>query len=341
MHARETTPNIEHEHSPRIYVSVISLSVCGGLTMLFLLRPPNVDPITIWPFWFWSLPAIVISAFAVSRRNHFWGLMTVGAWAVATLIVTEEPVALARVLTQSPPPVSDQRPPESIRVVTLNCAGGDTQAAAESFAWDPDIVLLQEAPAAVDLAALVATRDGWQSHCGQDPAILTRGEITPLPVQKGQEVFVCAADIVPSRVPSMPALRVVCTRLLLPSLRTRIWLPEVWSDGFEARADREEQMEAVAGVARAGLDTMPVILGGDFNAPAGDSLFRALQPEFRDAYLEGGAGWPNTITNDTPMSRIDQVWVSPHFEVRGAWVVRTRHSDHRAVVVDLKPARRH
>lgn len=228
-----------------------------------------------------------------------------------------------------------------MRVVTINCAGGDTEAAAEAFTWDPDIVLLQEAPAATDLAAYVAAHDGWRSHCALDPAILARGSMSPVPVEEEQAAYICAAEVTLPHIPSMPTIRVVCTRLLLPSLRTRIWRPEVWSDGFEARADREEQMEAVAGVARAGLDTMPVIVGGDFNAPAGDSLFRVLQPEFRDAYPEGGAGWPNTITNDTPMSRIDQVWVSRQFDVRGAWVVRTRHSDHRAVVVDLRLVRPH
>ena len=336
MHVRETTANLEHERSPRIYVSVISLSVCGGLTMLYLLRPPNVDPITIWPYWFWSLPAIVLSAFTVSGRNRFWGLMTVGAWAVATLIVAEEPAALARALTNAPPPLHAARPPDAMRIVTINCAGGDTEAAAEAFAWDPDIVLLQEAPAAADLVAFVATRDGWQSYCGLDPAVLARGEVKPVPVGQGQEAFICAADIGLRHIAAMPRLRVVCMRLLLPSLRPRIWRPEVWSDGFEARRDREEQMRAVAAIARESLETMPVVVGGDFNAPAGDSLFRVLQPEFRDAYPEGGAGWPNTITNDTPMSRIDQVWVSRHFEVRGAWVARTVHSDHRAVVIDLR-----
>ncbi|HCU37873.1 MAG TPA: hypothetical protein DGT21_21280 [Armatimonadetes bacterium] len=341
MHARETISNTEHERSPRIYVSVISLSVCGSLTMLYLLRPPNVDPITIWPYWFWSLPAIVLSAFAVSSRNRFWGMMTVGAWFFATLVVAEEPAALARMLTQSPPPISARRPPDSMRIVTLNCAGGDVRAAAESFIWDADIVLLQEAPAAAELDALVATRDGWQSSCALDPAILARGSIAPVPVGQEQAAFVCAADITLPHIPSMPPVRVISTRLLLPSLRTRVWLPEVWSDGFEARADREEQMKAVAGFAREGLGTMPVIVGGDFNAPAGDSLFRVLQPEFRDAYPEGGAGWPNTITNDTPMSRIDQVWVSRQFEVESAWVVRTQHSDHRAVVVDLRLVRGH
>lgn len=341
MQARERTPNSEHEYSPRIYVSIASLGACGGLTMLYLFRPPNVDPITIWPYWFWSLPALVLSTFAISRRNQFWGLLTVAAWAVATLIVAEEPAALARVLTAAPPPIGQQRPSDTIRVVTLNCAGGDVDAALEPLAWRPDVVLLQEAPGATELMMARAAHEGWQSLCGLDPAILARGSITPVAVDDRQAGYICAADVTLPHVPSIPTFRVVCTRLTLPSLRIRIWRPEVWSDGAEARANREAQMRAVAAVARTGVEAMPVIVGGDFNAPTGDSLFRILKPDFRDAYPEGGAGWPNTITNDTPMSRIDQVWVSRQFEVESAWVVRTRHSDHRAVVVNLKLPRPH
>ena len=53
-----------------------------------------------------------------------------------------------------------------------------------------------------------------------------------------------------------------------------------------------------------------MILGGDFNAPQGDAAFRPLAPRLRDAFRDGGQGWGNTITNDTPFLRIDQVWVS-------------------------------
>jgi endonuclease/exonuclease/phosphatase (EEP) superfamily protein YafD len=136
--------------------------------------------------------------------------------------------------------------------------------------------------------------------------------------------------------PDAPAtpIRVLSTRLLLPHLSAFILSPQVWRDARDTRADRARQMREVAQLARDALPETPVICGGDFNTPAGDSLFEILQPELRDAYREGGAGWPNTVISSAPMSRVDQVWVSEQFEVVGAWVRRTAYSDHRAVIVD-------
>ena len=68
---------------------------------------------------------------------------------------------------------------------------------------------------------------------------------------------------------------------------------------------------------------------------SGARLFRILKPHLRDAFAEGGSGWPNTIINDTPWSRIDQIWISHHFAVRSGQVLRTEYSDHRMVVIDL------
>jgi hypothetical protein len=78
-----------------------------------------------------------------------------------------------------------------------------------------------------------------------------------------------------------------------------------------------------------------VVLGGDFNAPQGDAVFRCLTPRLHDAFREGGRGWGDTITNDVPFLRIDQVWVSRVFRAVSVVTRRTRHSDHRFVVCDL------
>ena len=43
----------------------------------------------------------------------------------------------------------------------------------------------------------------------------------------------------------------------------------------------------------------------------------------------------NTIINDFPVSRIDQVWVSGEFDSKVVVAHRTRNSDHRMVVCDL------
>ena len=80
----------------------------------------------------------------------------------------------------------------------------------------------------------------------------------------------------------------------------------------------------------------PAIVGGDFNAPAGDAVFDLLKDAgFRDAFAEAGSGWPDTYPNAAPMLRIDHLWVnSPVRPVRAA-AVKTVYSDHRMVVCDF------
>ena len=68
----------------------------------------------------------------------------------------------------------------------------------------------------------------------------------------------------------------------------------------------------------------------------GDGLFRGLRAHFRDCLAVAGQGWPDTITNEYPFSRIDQVWVSEGFEVVRHWVARTVNSDHRMVICDVR-----
>ncbi len=98
---------------------------------------------------------------------------------------------------------------------------------------------------------------------------------------------------------------------------------------------RARQAEALAQHLQSLPETVPVILGGDFNAPAGDRIFRLFAPRLRDAFPEADIGWGNTVTNETPVSRFDQVWVSPRIRVAAVISKRTRHSDHRIVICDL------
>jgi len=75
---------------------------------------------------------------------------------------------------------------------------------------------------------------------------------------------------------------------------------------------------------------------GDFNAPPDDAVFRLLRPRFADAYRRAGVGWGNTIVNDYPVLRIDQIWVSDQFSPRLVYARATEHSDHRMVICDLR-----
>ena len=79
----------------------------------------------------------------------------------------------------------------------------------------------------------------------------------------------------------------------------------------------------------------PVIVGGDFNAPAGDPAIGLLSPRFKDSFRSAGVGWGDTIVNTMPIHRIDQVWVSDAFKPMRVEAVKSINSDHRKVVCDL------
>ena len=80
---------------------------------------------------------------------------------------------------------------------------------------------------------------------------------------------------------------------------------------------------------------MPVICGGDFNAMQGDPVAATMAPRLRDSFAEAGKGWGNTIVNDMPGLRIDQIWVSAQFKATTLFAHKTVDSDHRMVICDL------
>jgi len=78
-----------------------------------------------------------------------------------------------------------------------------------------------------------------------------------------------------------------------------------------------------------------LIVGGDFNAPPRDDALALLQSRLSDAFLTAGSGWGATGTNEYPLFRVDQVWVSNSLQPVSATAKKTQHSDHRMVVCDL------
>ncbi len=115
-----------------------------------------------------------------------------------------------------------------------------------------------------------------------------------------------------------------------------LWAPDCWREQTENRRKRRKQLEAILAPLAGSSRKAPLILGGDFNAPPGDAIFRLLSPLARDAFVEAGRGWGNTIVNQFPVLRIDQIWIDGRLQATDAYAVATQHSDHRAVVCDLR-----
>jgi endonuclease/exonuclease/phosphatase (EEP) superfamily protein YafD len=218
--------------------------------------------------------------------------------------------------------------------VTLNCASS-AAAAREVAAFDPDIVLFQESPSRDDLEVVATEIFGAGDHVawGVDASILARGEVTPVEVPaEHRENFVHA------QVPwNGRTLDVISLRLYPCPVRIDLWSPRCWEVYRDNREKRRRELGAIASYLATLPESAIVVVGGDFNAPPGDAVFRYLSPRMQDAFPIAGRGWGGTITNDAPAIRIDQVWNSPQLLPLAAFARRTVHSDHRLVVVDLEP----
>jgi len=82
---------------------------------------------------------------------------------------------------------------------------------------------------------------------------------------------------------------------------------------------------------------MREIIGGDFNAPIPDKIFK-LMKGFQDAFHESGTGWGNTALNSLPIARPDQIWLKG-LHSKSTRAIRTQNSDHRLVVAEIELGR--
>jgi endonuclease/exonuclease/phosphatase (EEP) superfamily protein YafD len=122
---------------------------------------------------------------------------------------------------------------------------------------------------------------------------------------------------------------------MTPPFRIDLWSPNCWE---AYRANRELQTTQLNAIAQQ-LSTVPeeraIVIGGDFNAPQGDAIYRVLRPRLQDSFARAGRGWGNTIINDFPALRIDQIWASDELQPQSVTAHKTENSDHRAVVADF------
>jgi endonuclease/exonuclease/phosphatase (EEP) superfamily protein YafD len=229
-----------------------------------------------------------------------------------------------------------------LRVVSLNCAGGTKEAAEEVARYRPDIVLLQETPMQHEIKPLARLISGKESDVivGAKPSlntsIIARGRVTPVPVPAGWSYYFTRARI---QIGEQPVIEVICTRLSPYDPTVDLWSPACWREQLAVRRQQREQMEWLVRQLDSIPKDVPVIVGGDFNAGGRDALFRSLHPRLHDAFREGGIGWGDTLINEFPFIRIDQIWVSDHFRATSVVARRAVHSDHRMVICDLVSVR--
>ena len=308
----------------------------GGLTgVAYVYRFDEWAALTILPVWCWLVPGLFLTWPAWMRSRRRRGAMLVSAgWLALVGVLADEPAGLVRQAVRDDPPPSTDRRAGELRVVTLNCGDGGLRAAREVAAYDPDIVLLQESPSREQLSALTRELfgDAGIEIYGVDASLVVRGMLVEDEASSEVGEDYAAACI---ELPGGRQLVVVSLRLPPADIRWDLWSSESWQSQKRIRQAQRERLSHIVHVAQRWGTTMPTIVGGDFNVPAGDAIERRLKPHWRDAFVVAGHGWGNTMLNDWPLQRIDRIWVDQRFIVRWASAKRTEQSDHRLVVADL------
>lgn len=319
------------------WVSAVSfiLSVLLVITLFFcyLLRPDFCAAITFFPAWFWLVPGGLLML--LGRKVNRWvRAIAMLAWLMFAGLFVQEASSLLRgcvFLTKSYETAKDA---STLRIVSLNCAGGSLNAAREAMQYQPDIVLLQEAPAKREVETLAQQLFGDNGMVVQtaDTAILSRGYVGQIDLPPTSRTFMTAAQV---QLPSGLEMQVVSVHLLSPATGINLFSRSCWKEHSEDRKLRRERVDRIAEQVKSVSTIVPVILGGDFNVSAADGALRPLKPWLRDSFSEAGIGWGNTAPGNLPLWRIDQIWVSRHFSVNVVFSRKTEHSDHWMVICDI------
>jgi endonuclease/exonuclease/phosphatase (EEP) superfamily protein YafD len=302
-------------------------------TVFFLGLWDQVAAITTFPQWSWALIGVLMTAISWrllgrTAKGPRWLLLL---WFATILAFADNLGPVIRGLIRGSTPGTSV-PDGTLRIVTLNCASSSA-AAAEVTQFKPDIVLLQESPTSNEVARLARSWFGDSAAfvAGYDCAIVAR---FPLHASEARPPvhYTRAVVSIPAQAAKQELL-VTSLRFTPPLGSMDLWNPATWRAYLRDRRLRKQQLRTVLDAVSSRTD-LPEILGGDFNAPANDGLYRLLSG-FQDTHRSAGRGWGNTALNTLPFFRPDQIWVRG-LSPTAAYAIRTVHSDHRMVVADVQ-----
>lgn len=315
----------------RFFVLVLSFGLCAFMVLAYTIQPDMLAAFTIWPSWVWVAVGLAMALAGMSRALWKPFALAMALWLVVAACFVEDLRAVCRFRSW---PVTGweqmRQNGRGVRIVSLNCNGGDLGAVKEVAAYEPDIVLLQESPPRSGLEPLAAglTKGVGNGVLGLDTSLIVAGKGTEIPT--GTPMLRLAwVELRGGR-----KIVVGSVRLAPAALREDLWSPDCWRIHAADRRRRREDVKRIVATLSAIAQDTPLILGGDFNIPARDASLRELRPRLQEAYGIAGKGWGATLLNDLPFLRIDQVWLSNHFRPLAVVAHQTQHSDHRLVVCD-------
>jgi hypothetical protein len=277
-------------------------------------------------------PGVLLAVLGITRERKQFAIPALCLWFLYAIFFMQEWRSFFRFGTQ--PVQSASEHDKIVRVISLNCAGGNEKAAGEVADYHPDIVLFEETPLRPIIRRIAPKILGPEAEnlSGSDVSIVTNGKLTPVTMENAESAPFSHAHV---RLASGLEAEVFAVRLHPYGIRADVWSPDCWREQIENRKLQRQQFEWLAREVEKVPADVPIILGGDFNLPAGDNLFCILDGRIHDTFYTAGYGWGDTLANDIPFVRIDQIWCDGHFRAVSTVVRKTVNSDHRMVVCDL------
>lgn len=285
----------------------------------------------VLPRWLWVVPGLILAVLGWTRQRKMMAIISIILWLLYIIFFAQEIRSVIRFLHHS---ASDPRNGPALRVISLNCNGGNEKAAAEVGDYHPDLVFFEESPLRPVVKAMATQLLGPQAEslCGSDVSIVARGKLTPIAVEYPESAPFAHARI---QFASGPTVEVFAVRLQPYNIRADLWSLDCWRKQCKIRQQQRSQFERLEREIAKIPSDVPIIIGGDFNLPAGDRLFDGLRSRLGDTFRQSGHCWGDTLDNDLPVLRIDQIWCDRHFQITSVEARPTQNSDHRMVVSDL------
>ena len=219
---------------------------------------------------------------------------------------------------------------QSVRILTTNVEFHNRSVPGlREFIQDRkiDVIMMQEVKGGNTSPARMLKDDlpGWSLASVGEVAILSRfplSEITQTPLRSLPGRFILGA-----RVNVAKPFRVMTTHWSVPQI----------SKGFKGlkytidaqRNDFEDTMTPIS------KETLPIILGGDFNNPPRNCLSRNLSDQLEDAFSSRGFGPGWTYPSQRPMVRIDHLFSNKSIIPIHAEVGPSFGSDHRSLFAEF------
>lgn len=320
----------------RLAFLAVSAALCALAGILYALQPDAGTALTVFPFWMWAAVGLTLLAFGAHRTSWRATAIITLAWLIALGAFAGEPRSLLRGMSTWPGDGWNiaRRSGRAVRVVSLHRAGGDLRIAWMVRIQNPDIVLIQETPdrGAVDALARDLFGEDAGVAWGPGASIIARGRTSAAITPEATRPYETRARVT---LADGPSLEVVSIRLAPLVVRTDLYRPGAWMEPARTRHLHRRQIQAVVDDLSAVPPDIPLLVGGDFGAPPRDAALHPLLARARDAFRQGGRGWGNTVPNELPALRVDQVWASPHFRAGSVRAHKSSSSEHRLVVADL------